>query len=384
LSAEGEMFGLLVDEILDTADIVVKPLGSILKKIAIYSGATILGDGGVALILDVMGIAENARIDTKSQRRSEEFMDDLKSKRTEKVSDSQELLLVRLNASAVHAIPLCLVHRLEEFPLSAIEVSGGQPIVRYRDSILPVIRLNRVLGYGDGDSQQERISVVVVSKAKRSYGIAVDEVLDVVTTDRQVDDGVRDRAGIMGNLLMREEVVVVVDALDIIERELGRLAVGPGSDPAARAAIDTLRKTVAENRAQRAKILFAEDVPFFRKQVTKVLTGAGYEVIAVEDGVEALTALQASKAGEYALLLSDIEMPNKTGLELARDVRAISRFDKLPIVALTTRYRTKDVADGKSAGFDAYLEKLNSEVLLTTLRNLLANSEVIIDQETGT
>ena len=383
LSAEGEMFGLLVDEILDTADIVVKPLGSVLKKIAIFSGATILGDGGVALILDVMGLAESARIDTKSQRRSEEFMDTQKAKDATLLSDTQELLLVRLNASAVHAIPLCLVQRLEEFPMNTVEVSGAQQVVRYRDSILPIIRLNKVLGYGSRDVPQERISVVVVARAGRSYGIAVDEVLDVVTTDRPVDDGVRDRVGIMGNVLLRQEVVVVVDALEVIERELGRLAVGPSADPGARNAIESLRKTAAENRAQKTKILFAEDVPFFRKQVSKVLIGAGYEVIAVEDGVEALKVLKGARDGEFALLLSDIEMPNKTGLELAREVREIARFDKLPMVALTTRYREKDILDGKSAGFDAYLEKLNSEVLLGTLRNLLANAEVIINQETG-
>jgi len=370
LNAEGELFGLMVDEILDTADIVVKPLGGVLKKISIFSGATILGDGTVALILDVMGLAESARINTKSQRRADDFMD--AAKKSEKANgDAQELLLVRLHAEAVHAIPLCLVRRLEEFPRQSIEISGAQQVVRYRDSILPIIQLNRVLGYGNGHDHAERISVVVVQREGRSYGIAVDEVLDVVTTERAIDDGVRDRAGIMGNVLLKDEIVVVVDALEAIESELGRLSAGPSADPLARAAMEKMRKSADEQRARKMKILFAEDVPFFRKQVNKILASAGFEVVTADDGTAALKALEAASDGEFALLLSDIEMPNMTGLDLARAVRDNRRFDGLPLIALTTRFRGKDIDDGKKAGFDAYLEKLNAEVLLNTIRAYL-------------
>lgn len=374
LSAEGEMFGLLVDEILDTADIVVKPLGSVLKQINLFSGATILGDGAVVLILDVIGLAESAKIDTKSQRRSEAFLDNAGTKGG--AVDTQEFLLVRLAADAIHSIPLCVVNRLEEFPAEDVEVSGAQKVVRYRNSILPIISLNKFLNYNSEkeDLTGERISVVVVQRSGRSYGIAVDEVLDVVTSDRAIDDGIRDRAGIIGNLLLRDEVVVVVDVLGIIEAQVARL--GPagmagGGSAGVKTAEEIMRQTMA-TRAGKVKILFAEDVPFFRKQVGKVLNGAGYEVHAFEDGALALKALEEAPEGAYQLILSDIEMPNKNGLDLARDIRANEKFQNIPMVALTTRFRERDIEEGKKAGFNAYLEKLNSDILLTTIGRLLA------------
>lgn len=368
LNAEGELFGLLVDEILDTADIVVKPLGSVLKKISVFSGATLLGDGSVALILDVLGLAELAQIDTRSQRRSEQFMDVPRAKEVN--FDAQELLLVRLKAEAIHAIPLCLVSRLEEFPREDIEVSGAQQVVQYRNGILPILSLNHALRYQSDPSlsSTERVSVVVVSRSGRSYGIAVDEVLDVVTSTAPIDDAIRDRPGIMGNVLMREEVIVVVDVMNVIDNEMGQL----GGTKSERLTVEQLKQRASEVKARRTKILFAEDVAFFRKQVVKVLTSAGYEVHAAVDGEEALNLLMASGEGEYSLVLSDIEMPKKTGLELARDIRSSRRFDSIPLVALTTRYRSKDIEDGKKAGFDAYLEKLNSDVLLSSIHSLLA------------
>ncbi|NBO21678.1 MAG: hypothetical protein EBU97_07110, partial [Rhodobacteraceae bacterium] len=138
--------------------------------------------------------------------------------------ETQEFLVFRTAAHNEHAIPLCLVQRLEVFPVSAIEFSGLQRVIRYRGSILPLISTNTVLGYASGTDKagwapqgSEAIKVVVVSKSNRSYGIIVDEILDVLEVDGVIDDSVRDRDGLLGNLVLDQRVVVVVDALGIVD-----------------------------------------------------------------------------------------------------------------------------------------------------------------------
>ncbi|MGZ3650561.1 MAG: hybrid sensor histidine kinase/response regulator [Bdellovibrionota bacterium] len=368
VAAEGERFGLVVDEILDTADIVVKPLGTFLKSVSAFSGATIMGDGSVALILDVMGIADLASINTKSQRRAEGFLDTAAAGKN-KNSDVQEFLIVRSATESAHAIPLCLVHRLEEFPASLLEVSGNQAVIRYRDSILPLVNLGAALGYGERARDERPLKTVVVSRSGRLMGIVVEDILDVVSSDAAVDDSVRDRFGILGNIIDRDRVIVIVDALSIVEREFARMANVPHTGGSS--SIEEIKLIQKAQKNKKVRVLFAEDVAFFRKQVSKVLASAGHEVMVAEDGAQALKILEESEPGRFNLILSDIEMPKLTGLEFARKIRQQERFAKLPLIALTTRFRQRDIDEGKKAGFDRYMEKLNSEALLRSIDELI-------------
>jgi two-component system chemotaxis sensor kinase CheA len=376
LNAEGSCFGLVVDEILDTADIVVKPLSQFLKGLAIFSGATIMGDGACSLILDVTGIAEVASIENRG-RRDEAFMDiGRHEKRIH--SDAQEFLLFRTAMPAPHAIPLCLVHRLEEFPRDAVEFSGDQRVIRYRGSILPLLSIDRCLGYGAregeaADLKADQLPTIVVQRSGRQFGLVVHEILDVLLVDGVIDDSVRDRPGVLGNLVHERNVIVVVDALGIIERANGRFRDGRGGAAGApRDAIEEIRTLAKEQSQKEVRVLFAEDVPFFRKQVVRILEAAGHSVTAVEDGARALERLRGAAPDEFNLVLSDIEMPNLNGLQLAREVRKLAHGRELAMIALTTRYKDKDIQEGREAGFDLYLEKLNPDRLLDGIRGLMA------------
>jgi two-component system chemotaxis sensor kinase CheA len=376
LNSEGEHFGLLVPEILDTADIVVKPLSSFLKNLSTFSGATILGDGSIALILDVGGVAQHGKVlNKRAQKDDRELF--ARNEKKAGMLDVQEFLLFSVGTSSVHAVPLCLVQRLEEFEVDAIEQSGDQRVVRYRDSLLPLINLKKTLNYTQStDQEPQRVPAIVIQRSSRMFGILVDEIMDVVTIEGQIDDTIRDRAGILGNIIFKEEVVVVIDALGIIERfhsslNVGartqlRLATGASTDP-----LDEIRMRNRELKSRRIRVLYAEDVAFFRRHVSKVLNEAGVDVTTVEDGEKALQELESSQKGQYNLILSDIEMPNMTGLELAREIRKREAFKRLPMIALTTRFREKDMADGRAAGFDLYLEKLNPEKLLEAVATLM-------------
>jgi two-component system chemotaxis sensor kinase CheA len=176
LQADGRPFGLVVDQINDTEEIVVKPLSQQLKMVSAFAGATIMGDGRVALILDVLGLAQHARVVSEDRDRA----------RAESAAEPQEagdgrqmLLLFGLGPDRRMAIPLSLVSRLEEFPRSAVERAGAGEVVQYRDDILPLIRLSSLLGVAD-TPPHDPMQVIVYSDGARSVGLVVDNILDIV------------------------------------------------------------------------------------------------------------------------------------------------------------------------------------------------------------
>ncbi|MBY0515779.1 MAG: chemotaxis protein CheW [Bacteriovoracaceae bacterium] len=358
VNGEGMTFGVIVDEVLDTADIVVKPLNKLLKSLSLYSGATVLGDGSISLILDIGGISQMQHLTA----------DGINEEQTKKVkvatnSDMNEFLLVGACSEAKHAIPLAMVQRMEEFDANLVEVSGDVNVIRYRDSILPIVSISKALGYKEKSGVvKDKISVIVTRLGTRSVGVEVEEIFDVITTDATINDSVHDRPGIMGNIVHNDEVVVVVDTLRAMD-----------AFPFLRA---NNEKRANSKKRSGAKILFAEDTDFFRRHVGQLLQKNGYDVLTAENGKQALSFLQASEgSGEFDLLLSDIEMPEMNGMQLAKAVRAESRFKELPMIALTTRFNDVSVKEGKEAGFNRYLEKLNPENLLEEISKILASED---------
>lgn len=358
LNAEGTLVGLIVDEVQDTAEVVVKPLSNFLKSLLLYSGATVLGDGSVALILDIVGIAQKYNFSNESK---------VKTDGTESGSmiEDQEFLLFKIGSPTKHAIPLNLVNRLEEFDRSDIEYSGQQRFVRYRNTALPIISLNKILGY-PVDETSSSLPVIVTQKSGKLFGIEVQEIFDVLNTSSQLEEGFSDRAGIFGNLVTNEELIVVVDTLKILDDVAASLSIAqPGA------------KVVKNNDLPKGtgKILFAEDTVFFRRHVTAVLERAGYTLTLCENGADAYDVLEKAKPGDFDLILSDIEMPKMNGLQLAQAVRANPVWKSIPMIALTTKFSADHVEEGKRAGFNSYLEKLKPEILLSEMKMYLEKAE---------
>lgn len=184
LQADDRQFGLIVDDINDTQEIVVKPLGLQVKDVPIFAGATIMGDGLVALILDVLGIAQQSGVVTEARERAlvEEAVSGADGN-----EDRTTLLLVRVGTDRRMAIPLSEVSRLEEFPRGALERSGRHEVVQYREEILPLVDLTDVLGVGaflpEGDeapAEDEMLNVVVYTYQGHNVGLIVGAILDIV------------------------------------------------------------------------------------------------------------------------------------------------------------------------------------------------------------
>ncbi|MGZ4731556.1 MAG: chemotaxis protein CheW [Terriglobales bacterium] len=226
VQADGREFGLVVDEITDTEEIVVKPLGKQLKGISAYSGATIMGDGRVALILDILGLAQRAQVIAEA-RESALMEKEKASRKEEALADHQTLLLVQCGDQGRMAIPLSLVARLEEFPVSAIELAGSQEVMQYRGQIMPLVRLSRVIAGSGQDaataSKGERMQVVVYSEGGRSVGLIVDRIVDIVD-EKLVVQNPAQRRGVLGSSVIQKRVTDLLDVPSVVRDALPSFA----------------------------------------------------------------------------------------------------------------------------------------------------------------
>ncbi len=217
LDADGRRFGLVVDALADPEEIVVKPLSAVLKDIGLYSGATVLGNADLALILDPGAIATRAAVaisnEDESSRASEE--------ESETGDADMDYLLVE--AAGRHAaVPLADVLRIEQLPLSRIEYFGYRPVLNFEGQLLPIEDSGGILAEAQGNPGAQ-IVVVVCREGNRQVGIAVSHVLDVAAGSSLFEAGAGRRTE--GVTLLKSRVTGVVD--------LGAVAPLPASEGAA-------------------------------------------------------------------------------------------------------------------------------------------------------
>jgi two-component system chemotaxis sensor kinase CheA len=211
LQAEQHRFGLVVDDVLDTQEIVVKPLGRHLRGVPMYAGATILGDGTVVLILDAPTVARRADVLTVVAEAEAEAAA-AAAAAEEVVSVVDPMLVVELAGGRRAAIPLAMVTRLEEIPTASIEHVGGREVVQYRGHIMPMVRLDGLLGaYGvDDGTTAERVQMVVYTRGERSVGFVVERIIDIATERTGSRSDIDDQA-LLGSVVVGDRVVELLD-----------------------------------------------------------------------------------------------------------------------------------------------------------------------------
>ncbi|MFK7852879.1 MAG: chemotaxis protein CheW [Granulosicoccus sp.] len=217
LQAEKRRFGLVVDQISDTQEIVVKPLAEALKNIPVFAGATIMGDGRVALILDTMGIGLRAKVlGAKADRTISKLTKD----ESENIGHSETLLLVNTANNGKLAIPLNRVARLEQFEVRDTEFTGDLQVVQYRGQILPLVQLSDFLDERrktvDVEEESELIQVVVFGSEGSQIGLVVREIVDVVDEVLEIR-GKSSRQGVLGTASIQGQVTELLDVSSFIE-----------------------------------------------------------------------------------------------------------------------------------------------------------------------
>lgn len=346
LEAEGRQFGLIVDSINDTQEIVVKPLGSQLKWMKGYAGATIMGDGKVALILDIPGIAELARV---TADRSEL---DKTSEPTQDCEDRpharQMLLLFRAGGVQRMAIPLSLVARLEVLPASSVESAAGCHVVQYRGQILPLISLSSQFGLGEDKLRGDTISAIVFTDRGRDFGLLIDEFLDVV------DEEISAKKPSSHALLLGSAVVggKVTDFLDL-ETVLRNFERGWFSGRAASTDMQC--------------VLIADSAPFSRKLMRNYIEMAGLRVLEASSAGEALEILRVDKAD---IVAASLDLPHCGALELIERVRADSKHRAKPVIAFSQGSRSERTNPDLEAKFTFALYDCDRSAMLSSLKSL--------------
>jgi two-component system chemotaxis sensor kinase CheA len=207
LQADDNQFGLIVDEVLDTEEIVVKPMGRQIKNIPAFAGATIMGDGRVALIIDVMGLAQESGVIAQSRDRS---AGETHTTTVEELASTQPMLVLGVGSTSRAAIPLSAVDRLEEFARDIIESTGGKDVVQYRGSILPLAYVSQILNVPSSSDEVDVLEVVVHTSNGTSVGIVCDSIVDIIdeSFNLQATDS---RPGVTGVAVIDGRVTDVLD-----------------------------------------------------------------------------------------------------------------------------------------------------------------------------
>lgn len=343
-------YGLIVDKLLDSEEIVVKPLGSHLRKAQVYAGATIQGDGRVALILDVVGISKAMNLSAVADR--------VQGKGQELEStvnlDAQSLLIVRNSPQEQLAIPLGLISRIEKIKRTQIECTGGRRNMQYRGGSLPLFSIDEAARVIPPSEESAHLYVVVFPFGEREIGIMVTEIIDILTVSIAIDDSTHKQPGIMGSAIILDKITLLVDLFDVVSTVMP----------------EWVRFTMlgAAESGSGQHILVVEDSKFFNRQICDFITSAGYTPFTAMDGLEALAILAKE---QIDLVLTDIEMPNMDGLELTARIRADARWSQLPVIAVTSLTGEAAERRGKKAGVNEYMIKLDREKIIHTINRYL-------------
>ena len=335
-----QTFGIVVDSVFHTEEIVVKPMSTKLRHIAMFSGNTILGDGAVIMIIDPNGVAQAIGSTVTSQMIVEAAHDRVE----EAAEEATSLLVFRAGSTQPKAVPLSLITRLEEIDARKIELSNGRHMVQYRGQLMPLISMNSSVNI-KGEGAQP---LLVFSDGARSMALVVDEIIDIVE-DRLAIQVTSDVPGVLGSAVIKGQATEIVDVGHFLPLAFE----------------DWFRRKDNPTGARQYAVLLIDDSPFFRNMLTPVLQAAGYAVTAVGSAREALALLEDGRPFDVAV--TDIEMPDMDGFEFAEAVRADARHAALPVIALSSQISAESIERGRQAGFHDYVAKFDRQGLIAAL-----------------
>jgi two-component system chemotaxis sensor kinase CheA len=336
-----QTFGIVVDSVFHTEEIVVKPMSSKLRHIAMYSGNTILGDGSVIMIIDPNGVAQ-ALGSTVTSQMAEAESTQVKHTGMEQTTS---LLVFRAGSPQPKAVPLSLVTRLEEIDARTIELSNGRHMVQYRGHLMPLVSMDdHVRVKGEGAQP-----LLVFSDGARSMALVVDEIVDIVedTLDIQVAS---DNPGVIGSAIVKGQATEIIDVGHFLPLAFE----------------DWFRRKELPARAARHTVLLVDDSPFFRNMLAPVLQAAGYEVTSAASAQEALSMITDGRRFDVAI--TDIEMPEMDGFAFAESLRLDPRTAELPVIGLSSVVSAEALERGRQVGLHDYVAKFDRQGLIAALK----------------
>jgi two-component system, chemotaxis family, sensor kinase CheA len=340
-----QTFGIVVDGVFHTEEIVVKPMSTKLRHIDMFSGNTILGDGAVIMIIDPNGIAKALGA---SGNASHEIADENAAQRAASAEQMTSLLVFRAGSDQPKAVPLGLVTRLEEVAAEKMELSNGRWMVQYREQLMPLVQMNGVNVRTSGSQP-----ILVFADDGRSMGLVVDEIIDIVEERLNIEvAGSSD--GILGSAVIKGQATEVIDVGHFLPMAFA----------------DWFSRKEMRPSLSAQSVLLVDDSAFFRNMLAPVLKAAGYKVRVAPSAQEGLAALRSGQT--FDVVLTDIEMPDMNGFEFAETIRSDAHLASMPIIALSSLVSPAAIERGRQAGFHDYVAKFDRPGLIAALKEQTA------------
>ncbi len=344
-------YGLVVDGLSDSEEIVVKPLGRHMQDVKSLAGATVLGDGEVALILDVIGLAGRMGLEITETAETDTAEHDL-----EKRDDTFSTLLFTNHPDEQFGVPMSCVSRIERVRKEQIDSVAGQEVLQYRDRTLPLLSIENCINAMPRD-EQTTLHVIVFQAGNREVGLIAPKLRDIRDVPGELDTDTFAETGVLGSFVLEGQTTRIFDPYELVRKQRP-------SWFEARHALPSLSGTEADPVDDSLpKILLAEDSAFFQRKVKQFLEQLGTTVITADDGAEAWKLLTSGQH-DFSLIVTDIEMPHLNGFELCEKIRASSQHQSLPVLALTSLASDADRERGRQVGIDEYLIKLDRDRLV--------------------
>src|SRR6201988_515314 len=246
-----QTFGIVVDGVFHTEEIVVKPMSTKLRHIEMFSGNTILGDGAVIMIIDPNGIAKALGA---SGAAHQQIADENAAHHASSAGQMPWLLVFRAASTQPKAVPLALVTRLEEIAADKIELSNGRYMVQYRDQLMPLVQMEGVTVRTTGSQP-----ILVFVDDKRAMGLVVDEIVDIVEERLNIEVA-GSKSGILGSAVIKGQATEVIDVGYFLPMAFADWFTRKEMSPSA----------IAQS------VLLVDDSAFFRNMLAPVLKDAGY------------------------------------------------------------------------------------------------------------
>jgi two-component system chemotaxis sensor kinase CheA len=331
-----QVFGVVVDGVFHTEEIVIKPMSSKLRHVAAFSGTTILGDGTVIMIIDPNGMSQALGRADKGE------LDDGEDAGSE---DLTPLVVFRAGSQQPKAVLLSLVSRLEEIDCRRIETSDGHHLVQYRDQLMPLLRIDTQAGIKQDGVQP----ILVFSDQGRRMGLAVDEIVDIV--EQRLDiEVVSERPGVLGYAVVKGSATEIIDIGHFLPQ----------------AYVDWFLRRDARSAPLTRKIMLVDDSAFFRDMLSPVIKAAGFQVLAVASATQALAAIRSG--ARIDIVVTDIEMPDMDGFELAEALRENPVSAAIPVIALSAMISSEAIERGRKVGFHDFVAKFDRTGLIAAIK----------------
>ncbi len=343
LVAGNKKYGMIIDQVLGTEEIVVKPMHNALKHLKVYSGATILGDGKIALILDAEGIGNHYGVNYNVKMKEKEYINEN--------SINESVLIFRYGEKEQFGLSLHLISRIKEISAHDIQKVGNDEYVHFDNKSNKIIRLDSYLPI-DPIVATEYYYIILFKHINKPAGIIISELIDIRDIAIILDEVSYKKDGVLGTSIINDKITIFPDIYRVMEL----------AEP------EWFSQKEKKYLYADKKALVVYDSSIFRSMISKYLREEKFLVTTATDGKD---ALQKWKTGKFDLIISDLEMPVMDGFGWIAEVRNLKDGKDIPAIALSSLNKEDIIEKAKSAGFDRYEIKIEREHFIQTVYSVM-------------